>query len=335
MKKVSIKTIAELSGVSMATVSRVINNRGSVCNEHREKVNQTISKLNYTPNRGNKRIPNIGIIVPMEVPHFSEYHTLIIDGVIKGSIKNNMSSSILIYTKNLRWKSIVPVLRKNSCDGAIVITSQVRPKIIAELNKATIPTMVINEQVSGPKMGFIDSDSKRGIKLGMEYFFSLGHKKIGFLMGVKCTNHQDRLEAYHENLKKAGITPAPNWVADYIPAKLTADSGYFEMLELLNNAPEVTAVVAINDEMAEGALAACVDKKIKVPNEISLLGFDGLRINKYLRPELSTISQPLEDFGSKAIEALGLYLRGMIDKLPCNVCEPELVIRRSCQKLSS
>lgn len=331
-KSVSIRAIAELAGVSISTVSRVVNNRGAVSSEHREKVRKTIEKLNYSPNRGDRRIPSVGIVIPMEIPHFSEYHSQIIDGIIEGGIKNNMSSSILLYTKNLHWKSIIPTLRKNNCDAAIVISSQVRPQTLNELERAGIPTIVINEQLSGPNLGCIDSNSRKGIIDGMDYLFSLGHERIGFLQGVKCRNHQDRLDAYCSHMKAKGITPGKHWIVEYIPAKISADSGYYEMEKLLSEAPEVTAVIATNDEIAEGALAVCADSKIKVPQDISILGFDGLRMGKYFRPELTTISQPLEEFGYKAMEALDLFLRHEIDRLPSTIYETKLVIRRSTQK---
>lgn len=334
-KKVSIKTIAKLSNVSVATVSRVINNRGSVCKEARERVKSTIESLNYVPNRGDRRVPHVGVIIPMAVPHFGEYHSQIIDGVIRGGMENNISVSIQIYTKNLRWKKLVPMLRRNNCDAAIVISSQVRPEVLEELKKSSIPTMVINDQCRGEAMGYVDINSYDGVNMGMDYLKSLGHSRIGFLNGADCKNHRERKNAFIDFFAKNNMHFDEKWIADFIPAVSTADSGYYELENLLKRCNDLTAVLAINDEMAEGALAACSDLGIKVPNQLSIIGFDGLKINKYLRPELTTIAQPLETFGYKAVEAIGLFLRDSMNKLPCIVYSPDLIIRKSCKKARS
>ena len=130
-------------------------------------------------------------------------------------------------------------------------------------------------------------------------------------------------------LVKAGIQPEKRFFVEHIPTQLAQEAGYLQALKLFEQAPDVTAIVAADDEMAMGAYKACWKTRRRIPDDISVVGFDDLPQSEFLTPGLTTARQPLFEVGTKAINYLVLHLQGNLNELPCETLDPELVVRDS------
>ena len=329
-KNINIRLIAEAAGVSVATVSRVVNNRTDVSEDSRRRVTEVIERFQFTPTRRVERRLNIGIVVVVDMPMLPEYTTEILAGASCCSGADNLDVTILLYRVTAAQKSLLQTLRERRCDAVAIISPEALGKQLSELVAAEIPAILINCELSGPKMGWIGTESFQGAVKAMEYLISCGHRKIGFLCNLPSSgNHRQRLAAYEEVMKRHGIEPEPAWIVPHQPTQLTADAGYEQCRVLLERAPEVTAVFCTNDEMAMGAIKACWSAGKRVPEDISIIGFDGIPFCRYLNPALTTVRQPLFELGSCAVKYLGDFLKGRRARLPTELFETELVIRDS------
>jgi DNA-binding LacI/PurR family transcriptional regulator len=146
-------------------------------------------------------------------------------------------------------------------------------------------------------------------------------------------DHAQRLEGYRATMRDAGLVANDKWVIPHHPTLLTAQAGYEQALRLLNQAPEITAIFANNDEMAYGAVRACVEKGKRVPQDISVVGFDDYPNSAYFNPPLTTVRQPMADMGYEAAKFVDTMARGVIERLPRRVLSGELVVRASTARV--
>ena len=328
-KEINIQLVAEEAGVSVATVSRVVNNRTDVSEAVRRKVAEVIEQFNFAPAKSIERRMNIGVVVTLGGPQINDYATQILDGIAGYGNNDNLDLTVILYRLRPDVKPLLQFIRERRCDAVVVISPNM--KQLDDLRDAEIPTMLINSDRIGPKMGYVSNESYSGAVKAMNYLVACGHRKIGFLCNSLNDNrdHPLRLQAYRDVLAQNGIPLNPDWIIPHHPTEHTADAGFDQCRSLLKHAPDVTAVFCTNDEMAIGAIKACWDMGYRIPEDISIIGFDDIPCGRYLHPALTTVHQPLSELGTRAVRYLDEFLKGQRIVLPEETLGTELVIRDS------
>jgi len=330
----TINDIAARARVSVATVSRVLNNSPKVNPQTRQKVLSIIKKFNYNPNplaRGliKQKTENIGLFVPLSPHFFSQYYFREIVRGISEILISTRYELIIKQPKNfdayLGYPSEVSL---DSFDGLILISPPKDDHLVKYLETfRKKPTVLINFRSSF--LNFVDLDNVSEAKKMTEYLINLGHKKILFINGIATSlNSLDRLEGYKLALIENNISYNPSLVfyADFDQAK-----AYAFMKEFLDSGESIDAVFCANDLMAIGAICAIKEKGLRVPVDIPVVGFDDIDVAGYFDPPLTTIRQPLFEMGKKAAELLLNQIEnGETIKQEDVIFQGELIIRKSC-----
>ena len=328
--------VAKKAGVSFITVSRVINNRENVKEETRKKVLKVIKELGYYPNflaRGlniNKTFA-IGIIVPFTNHIFStSYYVELLSGVEKACAEYNYH--ILLYPKKDE-KEIIDyqqIFFERKVDGLIIIAPEINDKQIKVINKNDIPCVVVDGRQSGKNIIFIDSNNLDGAFFATEYLIKNNHKHIGFISGsTYMRNGKDRLDGYLKALRRYKISVREELIKN---GDFSEDSGYIYMKELLSESQRPTAVFASNDTMAIGAMRAVQEKNLTVPDDISIIGFDDIKMLDFITPSLTTVKQFSFNMGYTASNYLIEKINGKMN-IKSKIFNVELKIRDSVKRI--
>ncbi|WP_294501930.1 LacI family DNA-binding transcriptional regulator [uncultured Victivallis sp.] len=336
-KEINIKLVAEEAGVSLATVSRVINNRTDVSEEVRRRVSAVVEKFNFAPTKGSERRFNIGVIVVMDSSLVNEYISQVLDGIADYSDDGLLDVTVIFYRITPEAKPLLQLIRERRCDAVVLFPVDKIAAQIPQLIEAEIPTMLINGKIAANKIGYVNNESYDGAIRAMEYLAECGHRKIGFLCNAleASENHQQRLQAYHDVMARINPDYNKEWIIPHQPTNETPQAGYNQCCQLLKLFPEVTAIFCTNDEMAIGAIKACWDANLRVPEDISIIGFDDIPYGRYLHPALTTVKQPLTELGFLAIKSLDEFLKERRHELPTEMLETELIIRESVARIRS
>ncbi|MCU07246.1 LacI family DNA-binding transcriptional regulator [Listeria monocytogenes] len=347
MKKITIQEIAKLSGVSVSTVSRVLNNSPSVSAAKRQKIQAIIDEHNYTPSvfaRGmvNKQTKNIGVILPdISNPYFISLITQIQKFALDYMFSTILFNTMLAEPNNknnqhpLTEEDYLKIILEKQVDGLLILGGEIDKEIVSkeyitalnQLNKA-IPVVVIGSKIPELNCLFIERNFKKGVTTLVSHLTALGHKNIGFIggeSGVKITTY--RLESFKEAMASYQHPINDDWVvlSDYY----TAD-GYAAMTQLLENSATLpSALVAINDNVAIGAIRAINDANLSCPEDIAIVSCDQFMNGDYQTPRLTSMDQHNEYLGKMAILQLISAINGQVEPMIINH-NPELIIRESC-----
>ncbi|HFJ2336105.1 TPA: LacI family DNA-binding transcriptional regulator [Listeria monocytogenes] len=347
MKKITIQEIAKLSGVSVSTVSRVLNNSPSVSAAKRKKIQAIIDEHNYTPSvfaRGmvNKQTKNIGVILPdISNPYFISLITQIQKFALDYMFSTILFNTMLAEPNNknnqhpLTEEDYLKIILEKQVDGLLILGGEIDKEIVPKeyitaLNQLNneIPVVVIGSKIPELNCLLIERNLKKGVTTLVSHLTALGHKNIGFIggeAGVKITTY--RLESFKEAMTSYQHPVNDDWVvlSDYY----TAD-GYAAMTQLLENSATLpTALVAINDNVAIGAIRAINDAKLSCPEDIAIVSCDQFMNGDYQTPRLTSMDQHNEYLGKMAILQLISAINGQVEPMIINH-NPELIIRESC-----
>jgi len=303
---VTIREIAELAGVSIATVSRAINGRDDVSTETRELVQRVVRERGYTANRSARSLSGgrtglIGATVPMvHYPYFSQ----LVGGAAEALYEQDMRL-VLCPTmhEHEREVSLLERLMHGTTDGAVIIL----PEESSEELEALLdhgyrfvvidPMMPLNERVPA-----VSAAHASGADLAMKHLLSIGHTRIAAITGprgVKAT--EDRRRGYYAALATAGLIPDPQLEVE---GNFEISGGISAAKQLLDLPVRPTAIFAFNDNMAIGAMQTARARGVRVPEDVSIVGFDDLEEAAIVTPALTTIRQPLAEMGRIAISLL-------------------------------
>ena len=331
---VTIKDIAKLSSVSTATVSKVINGKDSdISSVTREKVKKIIEEQNYSPNTVarsmiTKKTKTIGLIIPdVRNPFFTD--------LTRGAedVANERGYSIFScntdddLNKEIRY---INNLVEKQVDGIALAGAAVRNKELEEKLNIKVPIVSLDRNVYFKGIvGKIEVDGFSGAYDAVTYLIKLGHKKIMLLSGQLNTKPSiDRLEGYKEALFNNGIDFDDKLI---IVGRYSSDFGY-ESMKSMTIDKDVTAIFCANDLIAIGAMNALKEKGIRIPQDISIVGYDDIYISSLVTPPLTTVRQPSYEIGYMAIETLINILEGkntLSNKVEVKL---ELIIRESTSK---
>lgn len=309
----TIKDVAKHANVSIATVSRIVNGLPGYSEETKKKVQESIEALGYQPNaiaRGliNKRTQTIGVLFP-------EVSGMLSSEVLEGveNAAHDGGFSVIVCNTTSSGKRTVKYLRllqEKRVDGIIFASEDVKKEYYKIFEEMKVPVVLVSTASSQYDLPYVRVNDYEGAYKATEYLIQKGHEEIGMIGG----SYQDpiagipRMQGFKDALQKHGLP--------FSDDHLTTNEGYRfqngkESLPLLlKKLPNMTALFAASDEMAIGAMSAAHQLGVKVPEELSIIGYDNLKIAEMCYPALTTVSQPLKDMGQTAGEILVNLIKG-------------------------
>jgi LacI family transcriptional regulator len=337
--KLTIKEIAKMANVTTTTVSRVINNKPDVKPETRELILGLIKKYNYQPNVFAKGISSqksncIALVIPHKESFIlmNSFYAELLRGI--SSEFNKRGYFLLFYYANQKdcrdeAEYLANIFKQKRVDGFILLSPGKNcRKIVDSLKEIGAPFVLTSKMVEQPSdIVYVNIDDYGGAKLATEHLIALGHHRIGMIKNGSgiLSSSEERFKGYYEALLSNNI------LYDNSLVKIGATSletGYTAMNELLNNEMRPTAVFVAADVMAIGAIRAIQERKLRIPEDISIVGFDDIPEAMFMNPPLTTVRQPAFGKGKKAAK---LIIK-MLDKkatVKSVIFGVELVIRNS------
>ena len=329
----NIAEIARRANVSTATVSRAINQSGPVKAATARKVWRAISELNYYPNSHARALVSgrsrmIGLIVSdITNPFFPEL-------IRSFETQASQQQYDLLFTSTdyltSRMTTCLRRMLERKVDGVAMMTSEMDMSLIKELGRRGVPLVFMDVGQVGPKMSHVAIDYANGVKQAVDHLVALGHKQIGFISGpLDLHSARTRRQAFLDAVRGHGLSPDKRLIRE---GTHTAEGGQKAMAAILRLSRHPTAVVSSNDWTAIGALHAIHAAGLRVPADISLVGFDDIPLVSYTNPSLTTVRMSAADVGSTAFDALfkligGERLEGDVYQVPTR-----LIVRESTTK---
>ncbi len=328
--RVTIKDIAKEAGVSVTTVSRVLNNKPDVSDETKKNIKQIIDKLNYNPNsmaRGLvlQKTFTIGLIIPdISNPFFPEIARGVEDAARK------LGYSVLFYNTDNHHeeeKKAIDVLRGKQVDGLIVSLSIDNRNKLQELSNNEVHVVQIDRKVSGTNYSSIIIDNTLSAYKATSNLIELGHRRIAHLAGdLKTQTAQERLAGYKKALMDRNIEIDEDLI---LYGNYTKDPAHDEIRLLLKREKRPTAIFAANDLMAVSIYKAIYECGLEIPADISVIGHDNIELSSLVTPTLTTMAQPKYKMGQLAAIFLIKDIEGKEYNHKDIVLDTELIERES------
>ncbi len=331
-RAVTIQDVAKRAGVSVSTVSRVLNSKVDVASDTQDRVAAVIDELGYTSNLAARSMRSrkknlIGLVVPdIGFPYSIE----IMKGINRAIAESYFD--LLVYTTGgiqkdgtiTREQHYVSLLNNSLADGTIVVASSAAEFV------TDAPILAVDPHNISPNYPSVQGTNYRGALQAMEYLLHLGHRRIGFINGrPEIASSGRRLKGYQDALLNAGI-PLNGSLS--VPGDFSTETGYERALELLSMKEPPSAIFAANDMSAIGVFQAADELGVRIPEDLSIIGFDNITEAQYLG--LTTIDQFLADMGYVAVQ----MLIQLINEEPMDVhvhkMSTKLVVRSSCRALT-
>lgn len=340
MLKTTIQDVAKEAGVSIATVSRVINNNYPVGVETRKKVEKAIKKLQFTPNvlaRSliQKKTYMIGVLAPSITNLF---FPLVVMG-IQSFFKEKGYHIIMCNTGGDvdEERKLIFELAERQIDGLISIdprTANIKGGIYERIFEH-VPSVLINGYNDGVKLNFVLNDQESGTMEALEYLYSLGHRKVAFLGSKNSYSNESKGKVYKDFLAKRDIPEREdfNIIIENANSLETIELSKAAMRQVFSAEDKPTAVFACNDWMAVGTLYAAQLSGLDVPKDVSIIGFDNIEISQISMPKLTTVDQNMIKLGKAAAEQLYHKIENKDHTTSKLILDTKLVVRESCAKV--
>jgi len=329
--------VARAAGVSGATVSRVFNSNGAVNPETRERVLRIAAELDYHPNliasnfvRGVSG--NIGVIIP-RIPNvhiFSVYYfSVLLSGI--GEVLEEKGYNLLLFfykTDNSGNNDYSGYFKGGKVDGCIFLGTLRNDAGLLKLRDAGYNFCLVNNYMDGSDISYIDADNITGSYEAVSCLIGLGHRKIAFLNGPETyVNSMDRLTGYKKALEENGLPFDGRYV---LQGNYGKKSGYTASFEIMRYKEMPTAVFAGNDRMAAGLIRGFKDGGLKIPDDISVAGYDDSDISTVIQPALTTVRIPFYEMGKRCADEFVKQVKGKKGQRFNISVKPELIVRESC-----
>lgn len=326
-KNITIQDIAELSNVSISTVSRVLNKTAPVADKTRRRVLQVIDELGYKPNLFAQGLAGghsktIGVLTQLIG---SPFYDVILRGILSG-IEGSGYSPLFADGSWDAEKDLVALkmFMQRQVDGLILLNGHAPEELLIEVAQE-IPLIVVGRSIPALKNQCLPFDDFEAAYQATRFLIEAGHRRIAHITGLM--NHEDALErraGYMQALEEAGLVPNPDLI---IEGDFTEPSGMMAVEMLLLRGRIFSAVFAANDQMAYGARLALYRRGLRVPEDVSIIGFDDQSPSAYQVPPLTTMRRPPLEIGEAAGRALVHLMQGQPFTLP--QFESTLVVRES------
>lgn len=334
--KTTIQDIAKEAGVSITTVSRILNNNYPVKKETREKVERIIKSRNFVPNYlARSLIKNKTNIIGVLVPSITNlFFSIVING-LENYMEQKDYSIIICDTRDKKEElKQLKILIGRHVDGIISIdpsTNIIKNGIYEKISKE-IPLVIVNGYNENINCNFVINNQAKGTEEALKYLISLGHKDIAFLRGQKSYSYDLKEAIYYKVLKANNIPLNEDYIIKISEGNSikTVDLSMKAVKSKLCKQNRPTAIFACNDYMALGALNACQRLNILVPNQISIIGYDNIMISQISEPKLTTVNQNMYTLGTKAAELLYKDIEKLLTTKQKIVLSSNLIKRDSC-----
>ncbi len=330
---VTIHDVASAAGVSVSTVSRVLNNKDDVAAETYDDVQRVIAELGYTSSLAARSMRShktnvIGLVVPDLEQPFCINMVRSINRAIE-----QLEYDLLVYTGGnssastwaSREQQYVALLNGSITDGVIVVAPH------AKTFSTQFPLVAIDPHLDSTDFHAVISTNCVGAKSAMNYLLNLGHRRIGFICGrPDLQSAKRRLEGYQESLRQAGLPIDPNLIQ---PGDFTQEAGYRGAKKLLALPQPPTAIFAANDKTAIGAIEAINQAGQRVPADVSVVGFDNIEEAAYCNGGLTTVDQSLDEMAQIAVEILLNLIQNKPVDNQLHRVPTKLIVRNSCRAI--
>ncbi len=326
----NLRQLAEHLRLSQTTVSLVLNNSPagrSIPQRTRDRVFEAARKFHYRPNYfarslRNSRSMSVGVIVP----DLSDgYFPVVMSAIEKRLLKAHY---FYVTASHYRRPELVEEysrrLMERAVDGLLLLDTPAQIQVPA-------PAVAVSSHNPAPGVTNVVLDHDLAARLALTHLKKLGHERIAFMQGAQgITDAKYRWKSILSMAKEMGIAVRPELSVQLEETRQTPEAGYHVMKELLKRTREFTAVFCFNDISALGAMRAIMDAGLRVPDDISVVGFDDIIAAAYCKPSLTTVKQPLQEMGARAAQVLLDRIANPSQEWPAEiVMEPELVVRES------
>ena len=331
--------MAKLAGVSLACVSKYINNKPYVSKKTKLKIAKAIDDLDFKPSAiarslVRKRTNNIGLIV-LDITN--PFHTQVIRGmeeyINENNLKYNLILEDIIDKKELGDKNIDSFI-ENRVAGILSTTDQISIKYLNYLKNIKLPIVFIGRFVDSIdiKVDYVTTNNFKGAYLMTDYLLKLGHENIGYITGPLDSRVViNRFNGYKKALKDSKMKVEERNIV--IADDLTSENGFMAAKELLSSRSKLTAIFCVSDFMAFGVIDYCYKNNIKIPDDISITGFDDVSFSSLNFINLTTVRQPIKKIGKKAMEIITKKIENEITENVEIAYDVEVIKRNSTRSL--
>lgn len=303
---IKIGDISHHLNLSISTVSKALNGYPDVSEQTRQLVMKTARELGYEPSASARnlrrgRTDKLGLLINHSLTYIREYLAEVIAGVAYCAEQNGMN--ITLYTSTIHQPDgLLRICRSGEIDGALLLWANPQPETLQQLTDEKLPYIVFGRRVAYPQASFVAPDNYDGGYQLTRHLIENGHTRIGFMARtLHGPTHDDRFAGYCQALEEEGIPLDTSLVVDTV---VEPDSGYRATQQLLALENRPTAIFAFYDLMAVDALRAVHEQGLSVPDDIAIVGFDGLQSSLITTPQITTVKQPLEQMGREAVRLL-------------------------------
>lgn len=330
---ITIKDVARLAGVSPATVSLVLSNKGQVAEETRRKVLEAAEKLGYRPNilarnliKGKTNTVLLCAFIK-EQSRFSAFYGELINSLLSAISSHGYYLQMVVKGEFYnghpldKREALLNIARNRLFEGLVILSHwPISYPEVSDLVREHFPFVIVNQRLEEEGVSFVDIDHYGGAKEAVKYLIQRGHRLIAHIRGPKEHRHaEERYRAYVDTLLEHDVPLKKEYIVE---GNFRRASGRAAMEALLGVRPFPTAIFAGNDKMAIGALQVAKERGLRVPQDVTIMGFDGIEAVKYTDPPLPTVEQPLGEVGKIAATILMERIKGGEVKkvvLPCRL----------------
>lgn len=335
-QKPTIRDVALRANVSIATVSRILNNQTGFSEETKEKVMKVINEMGFHPNgvaRGlaKRKTNTIGVLLPDVISSFS---SKLLNGIEECAHENEYSTIVCNTGSNgERTLEYIKVLGEKKVDGIIFTSMMMKPEYYEEIYSLGIPVIMLSSMSFRFSIPYIKVDDQQAAYQATSYLIKNGHEKIAMISGSSDDQLAGipRCEGYKNALRDHGLTVNEKLI---VFGDFGFHSGRSCMEQLLKFRDEFTAIFAASDDMAVGALSYGYEHQLKIPEDFSIIGYDNTNVAEMAIPPLTTVAQPLREMGRVAIHRM-IEMIQTKEHVPSIIMPHEIVERKTVKKISS
>ena len=331
----TIKDIASLTGFSITTVSRALNGYDDVNEQTKEKIEATALEIGYVPNMlaqnlVMKKSKMIGILIN-ELKRESVKDNFVFEMLcgVSDALNDSDYEFVLISTSTAKQKNktFKQLCEERQLAGVIIQGLKSDDQYLDEITFSNVPCVLIDIPITNKTTRYVTSNQTKSIKDAIKYLYHLGHKEIAYMNGSEDAFVSSiRKQGFLDALKEIGIPANQHYI---INGQYDEEIAKKVTIPFLINNPEVTAIFCASDVMAIGVLSAAFELEIKVPEQLSIIGFDNILLSRYMRPPLTTIAQSPYEMATVGIQLLTTMIEDEQEKTPFILVNSELIIRES------
>ncbi len=332
----TIKDVAQLANVSPSTVSRVIADNNRISDETKHRVRQAMQELHYHPNLIARSLikrssQTLGLVLSRSTD--SAFSNPFFPEIIRGisAVSKRYHYGLMLATAEdyaEEAKLCLRMMTERRVDGVLLLASRVHDDLIQELSANDCPFVVLGRAPEGLRCYAVNNDNIQAAYSAVRHLLSLGHQRIALLNGPDdYTFCQDRFEGYRFAFREFGLESDPALIKN---GSLTPEDGYRLTQELWQADPAPTALFCVDDVMAIGAYRAVKERRMAIPGDIAVVGFNDDPLASVIEPHLTTVRIPIYEMGVSAAEMILQILEGAEPFPPQKILSSELIIRQSC-----